>query len=389
MGSTTRVASHGRRSSRWLAAVAVGLATLLALLTGGMAEAVAAPAGKAAGVPAAAAAGPQGGPPVTVMTRNLYLGSELGPVFEATNQQQLVVAASQIWANVLASDFPARAEVLAEEVARDQPLLIGLQEVSRFSAVGASGSITIDFLDILLDALAARGLSYEAVSVAPAFQGTLPAIDPTLGFVEATLLDRDVILARTDVPPAQLTVLDEATGLFDAALTLPLPGAGEGATLRIDRGWQYVDVRARNREFRFVNSHFEAFDPGEVVRVEQARELLAGPLATDLPVVLVGDFNSNANADGRAYGLLTGTGGFADVWSLLRPGEPGLTCCHPADLRGDEVTLRSRIDLILVRGDVRARDVEVIGVDPALRTPSGLWPSDHAGVVARLMITGR
>jgi hypothetical protein len=53
------------------------------------------------------------------------------------------------------------------------------------------------------------------------------------------------------------------------------------------------------------------------------------------------------------------------------------------------VQLRSRIDLVLIRDGVRARTAEVIGVDPALRTPSGLWPSDHAGVVARVMITGR
>jgi hypothetical protein len=31
----------------------------------------------------------------------------------------------------------------------------------------------------------------------------------------------------------------------------------------------------------------------------------------------------------------------------------------------------------------------VIGIDPALRTPAGQWPSDHAGVVARVMITAR
>jgi hypothetical protein len=367
-----------RRAGRGVRALAVGLLALLTLgAVGGAAPASARGGG--------AANAPQGGPPVTVMTRNIYLGSELGPVFAAGNEQELVAAASQVWANVLASDFPARAEVLADEVARDRPLLIGLQEVSLWTAVGAGGSVTIDFLDILLDALAARGLSYEAVSISDAFEGSLPAIDPALGFVQATLLDRDVILARADVPPAQLTILHEDTGLFDAALTLGVLGQ----PLRVDRGWNLVDVQVRNRTFRFVNSHFEAFDPGEFIRVQQAQELLEGPLDTELPVVLVGDFNSDANAGGLAYAILTGVGGFDDVWSLTNPGVPGLTCCHAADLRNDEVDLRSRIDLILIRDGVRAKDAEVIGVDPALRTPSGLWPSDHAGVVARVMITAR
>jgi hypothetical protein len=367
-------------------ALAIALAMLLTLAAGGVADA--APGGKGGpptGKPAAAAAA-KGGPPVEVMTRNIYLGSELGPLFAAQNETQLVAAASQVWANVLASDFPARAEVLAAEVAEHRPLLIGLQEVSLFTAVNAQGaSISIDFLEILLDALADAGLHYEARAISPAFEGTLPAIDPTLGFVQATLIDRDVILVRTDVPPAQLTVLDEQVGLFDAALALPVLGQD----LRIDRGWGYVDVRVRNREFRFVNSHFEAFDPGEFIRVQQARELLDGPLDTDLPVVLVGDFNSNAEAGGLAYEILIEGGGFEDAWSTANPGDPGLTCCHDADLRNEVVDLRSRIDLILVRDGVRVRDMERVGIDPAMRTPSGLWPSDHAGVVGRVMITAR
>jgi endonuclease/exonuclease/phosphatase family metal-dependent hydrolase len=375
----------GRRAGWTWRALTVLLVVLLGLASVGMANA--APGKGKAGPPAgkpAAAAEAQGGPPVTVMTRNLYLGSELGGLFVAEGEAGLVAAASEVWANVLASDFPARAEVLAAEVAEHRPLLIGLQEVSRFSAVNAAGgSLTIDFLDILLGALADAGLHYRAVAIAPAFEGTLPAIDPTLGFVQATLLDRDVILVRTDVPPAQLTVLDEQVGLFDAALELPVLGQ----PLRIDRGWGYVDVRVRNREFRFVNSHFEAFDPGEFIRVQQAQELLDGPLDTDLPVVLVGDFNSDAEAGGLAYGILTAGGGFEDAWSTANPGDPGLTCCHDADLRNEQVDLRSRIDLILVRDGVRVREMERVGIDPAMRTPAGLWPSDHAGVVGRVMIT--
>jgi hypothetical protein len=321
------------------------------------------------------------------MTRNLYLGSELGGLFEAGSEAELVAAASEVWANVLASDFPARAEVLAAEVAEHRPLLIGLQEVSLFTGESGSGaSISIDFLDILLGALADAGLHYRAVAISPAFEGTLPAFDPTLGFVQATLIDRDVILVRADVPPAQLTVLDEQVGLFDAALTLDVLGQ----PLRIDRGWGYVDVRIRGREFRFVNTHFEAFDPGEFIRIQQAsRELLAGPLDTDLPVVLLGDFNSDAEADGLAYRILIDEGGFEDAWSTANPGDPGLTCCHDADLRNEVVDLRSRIDLILVRDGVRVREMERVGIDPAMRTPGGLWPSDHAGVVGRVMLTVR
>jgi hypothetical protein len=378
MDRRTGVVHGGSRLGRWWRVVTLAMVVLLTVAATGAADAS---PGKAAAGKAAA----DGGPPVTVMTRNLYLGSELGSLFAAQNEQQLVGATSQIWANMIASDFPARADVLAAEVAEHRPLLIGLQEVSRWDAVSAAGTVTVDFLPILLEALAARGQHYEAVSISEAFEGTLPAFVDGLGQSAVTLLDRDVILVRADVPPAQLTVLKEDTGLFDAALELPVLGQ----PLRIDRGWNLVDVQVRNRTFRFVNSHFEAFDPDEVIRVQQAQELLDGPLATDLPVVLLGDFNSDAEANGLAYEILTDEGGFEDAWQIANPGDPGLTCCHADDLRNEVVDLRSRIDLILVRDGVRVRDLERVGIDPAMRTPSGLWPSDHAGVVGRLMITAR
>jgi hypothetical protein len=382
VGRQTGVTRSGSRLGRWWRVLTLALVVLLTVAATGAADAS---PGKATPGGAAAGTAAQGGPPVTVMTRNLYLGSELGPLFEAQSEAQLVGATSQIWANMRASDFPARAKVLAAEVAEHRPLLIGLQEVSRWDAVSPAGTVTVDFLPILLEAFAARGQHYEAVSVSDAFEGTLPAIVPELGFAQVTLLDRDVILVRADVPPAQLTVLHEETGLFDAALELPVLGN----QLRIERGWNLVDVRVRNRTFRVVNSHFEAFDPNETVRVQQAQELLDGPLATELPVVLLGDFNSDAEDDGLAYDILIDKGGFEDAWETANPGDPGLTCCHAADLRNEDLDLRSRIDLILVRDGVRVRELERVGVDPAMRTASGLWPSDHAGVVGRLMITDR
>ena len=320
-----------------------------------------------------------------VVTRNLYLGAELGPIFAAQTPQQLVGAVSATYAAALASDFPGRAELLADEIVASGAHLVGLQEVSRWRT-GAAGTVaeTVvqDFLQILLDALAARGAAYETVSVSEAFDGQLPAFDPAVGMFEARLTDRDVILARADLPPSQLKVLSADDGRFAAALELPVLGT----PLRVERGWNAVDVKVRGKVVRFVNSHLEAFDPGEVVRRAQAQELLAGPLATDLPVILVGDFNSAAPT-GVAYGELLG-GGFVDAWTTARPGEDGLTCCHAADLLNPVPTFRTRIDLVLSRG-LEALTAERIGDDAGARTAEGRWPSDHAGVVARLRLPVR
>jgi hypothetical protein len=46
--------------------------------------------------------------------------------------------------------------------------------------------------------------------------------------------------------------------------------------------------------------------------------------------------------------------------------------------------LSHRIDLIMLRGAFTVEDISLIGNKPSDRTPSGLWPSDHAGIVATL-----
>lgn len=361
----------------------------------------------ATAAPASAVPG-KGAPPaqaqadreLTVMTRNLYLGAELGPIFDAASGPELLLAATTTYGAALASDFPGRAELLADEIVTHAPDLVGLQEASlwRVGAFGAdpenlapAETVTQDFLAILLDALAARGASYEPVSVVEAFDGQLPAAaGPTGPFFNVRLTDRDVILARTDLATSRLKVQASDAGLFDTALPLDVLGD----PLPVVRGWTSVDVKVRGKEVRFVNSHLEAFG-GEFFRNLQAMELLAGPLDTELPVILLGDFNSPAPS-GQTYQTLL-SGGFTDVWSVANPDDPGLTCCHRGDLLNppdedvpeDEREFDKRIDLILTRGGIGVRDATLIGVDGDHRTPEGRWPSDHAGVVATLTIPVR
>ena len=51
--------------------------------------------------------------------------------------------------------------------------------------------------------------------------------------------------------------------------------------------------------------------------------------------------------------------------------------------------LSVRIDYVLGRGPIAAQNLYLVGATPSARTPSGLWPSDHAGVVATLKIRGQ
>jgi endonuclease/exonuclease/phosphatase family metal-dependent hydrolase len=338
------------------------------------------------------------------MTRNLYLGASMGDAIAAPDPDRLADAADRILAQVRDNCFPERAEGIAAEVAAHQPDLVGLQEVAlwRCGPTGAPGTpggdatgarVDVDYLRVLLDALAARGLSYAPVpngvvtnfDVAAPQRVTSPAEDPQ----DLRLTDRDVLLVRTDVPSDRLSVAEAQAANFDTSLTLPAPGAAT-ATVTVPRGFVCVDATVHGRPVRVVTTHLDPIEPA--INLTQAEALLDGPADTTGPVVLLGDFNT-------VVGTGSGTGshdrlleaGFTDAWSQARPDRPGLTCCAPEDLGrsapGSGPGYDRRIDLVLFRGPgVRVEAVDLVGTDPADRTPSGLWPSDHAGVVAALSL---
>jgi endonuclease/exonuclease/phosphatase family metal-dependent hydrolase len=323
---------------------------------------------------------------VTVMSRNLYLGASLTPLFTAQDFPALIGAVLTTWAQVQATEYPTRAKALADEVAETQPDLIGLQEVTRWEFFTQQGVPVsrLDFLEILLDELAQRGQSYAPVASVTNFVGTQPyvAVDP---FQFLRLTDRGVILARTDLRAGDLRVSNDQAGNFATNLNLELPLPGEDSVdLEVLRGWTSVDVKVRGQSFRFVNTHLEAFDAsGEPLRTAQTMELLAGPLKTDLPTILVGDINSPAPA-GAAYVLLT-QAGLADPWPVLRPSEPGFTCCQDDDLRNATSKLETRIDVTLASSRFRATSIDLVGAHPSDRIED-LWPSDHAGVVTSFIL---
>ena len=102
-----------------------------------------------------------------------------------------------------------------------------------------------------------------------------------------------------------------------------------------------------------------------------------------LPVVLTCDCNA---APGSATYAVLRTAGLKDSWLQAQTGEPGFTCCQSPSLLNATSTLQSRIDYVFSRGGgLTAADAQIVGADPGSRsTPSGFWPSDHAGLFAEL-----
>jgi hypothetical protein len=76
----------------------------------------------------------------------------------------------------------------------------------------------------------------------------------------------------------------------------------------------------------------------------------------------------------------------SDVWDLINPGDDGFTAGMTNDLLGPVTLFTSRIDLVLFRGPMSAMSARNVGNLESDRTPSGLMPSDHAGVVASIRL---
>jgi endonuclease/exonuclease/phosphatase family metal-dependent hydrolase len=313
---------------------------------------------------------------VTVMSRNLYLGASLGPLTEATEETTLA-AVRAVWAQVQATSYPLRAKALAAEIVEEGPLLVGLQEVTTyrqrpFGGPAPDDDVVLDYLQILLDELAERGTPYRVIASVENFDGELPHVGgtPESNFF-LRLTDRDVIIARGDARTSELKVLGTDSENFDAALSLPIGGV----STPIVRGWVSADVKHRGQTFRFVNTHPEAFSP--VINADQIAELVGGPLATTLPTVLVGDLNAIPTSASMAPIFAAG---FADTALTAATRDAGPTCCFNDTVTGG--TLTSRIDYVLYRGRFDAVAQRRTGLAPV----NGLYPSDHAGVVADLLL---
>lgn len=332
------------------------------------------------GLPGPVAA--QAGAKVTVMTRNLFLGGDLNPSITAPTLPAFLAANAALLSHVDLVDFPARARLLAEEIVASKPDLVGLQEVAlwRTGALGDPAPATevrYDFLALLMSRL--TGHRYEVAVVAQEADLEAPAGAPHHMDVRLTM--RDVILVRHG---GRVKVTAASSANFVNNLVLALPSVG--STVTSTRGWTAVDAVHGRRAFRFVNTHLEAFHPG--VRVQQAQELLAGPVAgAPGDVILAGDLNTGPDlpvpANRLAYAALI-AGGLADTWPSLHPGDPGYTAGLGNDLTEPADDLEHRIDMVMYRGAVVPVDSWLVG--NTVRTAGGRWPSDHLGHIAVLAL---
>ena len=333
--------------------------------------------------------------PIKVMTRNLFLGAELTPLLSALEVSDLAALSGGIWRDIQASRFSERAGVLADEIVLADPDVVALQEVSLYrtqtpgdwstGAVPNATNVELDFLQLLLAAISARGGNYQSAAVQENADEELPATGLDGTTFDIRLTDRDAILVKDGV-----TFTPGPKGAFPTAFSIPV-GGPQGATLVFRRGFVTADVTRNGKAVRVVDSHLEVGSPLGRIQEQQARDLLEALKPMSGPMILAGDFNSPADGAGTASFMLLTTKSdafpapFRDTWQF-RQGTLGssfneFTCCMA--ITDTNSLPNERIDLILFRGGVLPVDTAVL--DPT-KTTSGLWGSDHLGVSAELQI---
>ena len=366
---------------------------------------------------------------VTVMTRNLYLGSDVGVAMDLI--PNLSAAAQFMWDQVKKTDFNKRAPKLAAEVIAKKPDVIGLQEATIWFCkknLFSKRTEVFNFTKQFLDATKAQGTEYvlaqkegktalntgysiaavpfvTMVSDPETFQPLFGQDKAACGFEIA-----DALAIRADLASKVLKVGNTE---YEQTYTI-VP-----TIMTIYRGYTWADIQIGNTPVRFVTTHLESlWDKNKVPNAAiQVQQLINDLKETKMPVVVMGDFNSDprdprmpenpnpgeqpvasdacpaGTSKCNAY-LLMSEAGFVDAgpdpmlpenytWGM----NALLTGPDPVRLKvakqlGNNAGYTDRLDYVFMKNGVTASSVALVGATP----PNNL-NTDHAGVVATLSIT--
>jgi len=367
-------------------------------------------------------------PQITVMTRNLYLGADVGVAMDLI--PNLPAAAQFMWDQVKATDFSKRAPKLAAEVIAARPDVIGIQEATLWFCkknLWSKRTEVFNFTEQFLKATKAQGQEYVlatkngktafntgfSISAVPyltmvndpeTFQPLFGQDKAACGFEIA-----DALAIRSELSDKVLAV---GNSEYETTYTI-VP-----TIMTIYRGYSWADIQIGNTPVRFVTTHLESlWDENEVPNAaKQAQQLIADLKDTKNPIVIMGDFNSDPrdprtkddpNAGGQPTASATCPGGTAICNAYLLMSEAGfidvgpnaldpinntwgmnalLTGPDPIRLKysqqmGNFAGYSDRLDYIFVRNGASPIASQLIGALP----PNNL-NSDHAGVVSLIKI---
>ena len=363
-------------------------------------------------------------PTVTVMSRNIYLGADVGVALELI--PNMPAAAQFMWDQVNKNDFSKRSVALAKEIQSYKPDVIGLQEATIWYCkknAWSKKTEVFNFTDQLLQAL---GGDYVLASK----DGTTAfnpgySINP-IPFVTMVkdperfqkLFGQDKAACGFQIGDALVIKKTLATQVIKVGNTEYEASYSIVPTLMtIYRGYTWADINIAGIPTRFITTHLESiWDENKVPNAaKQATQLINDVKETKMPLVIIGDFNSdprdprpsNAANPGlqptaskecpagdpkcSAYRLMR-EAGFDDAgpdssdpttytWGMdaLLDG-PDPDRLNAAKGMGNEYGFTDRLDYMFTKNGVDVMTSEIIG----FKSP---YATDHAGVFAEFAIT--
>ena len=243
------------------------------------------------------------GDTVTVMTRNIYLGADVGPAMKLL--PNFSASAEFMWGQVKQTDFSLRARGLAAEIESINPDVVAIQEATKWICtphVWSKKTVVYDFTQELISELAKGGSKYRIASAAgkDAFNVGF-AINPIPGLTMVhdpqtfqKLFGTDDAacgfqIADTLLVKSEFEIVNAGTSEYEKSYTI-IP-----TLMTVYRGYSWADINIHGSVIRFIATHLESlFDEGKVpVAKLQAEQLIADTNAVEMPLVVMGDFNSD------------------------------------------------------------------------------------------------
>jgi len=344
---------------------------------------------------------------ITVMSRNIYLGADVGVALELI--PNFPKAAQFMWDQVKKTDFATRAPKLARESAQDRPEIIGVQEATIWYCKKDFFSDKVEVFNFLDQFIAATKVRDPEV-FNPIFGQDSASCGFTIG---------DALLVRDDVKDR---IIQVGNTEYDATYSI-VP-----TLMTIYRGYTWADFKVQDSVVRLITTHLESiWDENKVPNSAlQAQQLVADLKDAKMPIVIMGDFNADyrdprpqgepnpgeqpvasetcptpGGAKCNAYSTMI-EAGFENAspdaknpryftWgaSALLNG-PDKKRALDAKKFGNQYGFTDRLDYIFTKNVYATVSSKIIGnVWP---DGSGVWdcgkdkcfPSDHAGVVATI-----
>jgi endonuclease/exonuclease/phosphatase family metal-dependent hydrolase len=321
---------------------------------------------------------------VTVMTRNLYLGSDIINLATAPDIPTLAQAAKAYFQTVEANKPEVRMKAIAAEIKKVKPDVVGLQEASRWNR-GPNGvqdnnidvlnanQVLIDYLKLLTDDLKADGLTYTVAKATTEMDIEGPHAD---GY-DVRLTMRDAIIVKKGIK-----VRARRGGNFKDKFSVDTKIGKANVT----RGYEAVDLQKGKTRFSVANLHAEAYSPD--IAESQVKEFVKKALPSKrYPAFVTGDINSDPGSVGtsdergterlpKAYKAMIAGGFFNQLPRRITSGYGEVLT------KNDPSKLDEWLDHIFTRGDIKLRRSSMVGT----KMVGGVWPSDHRGIVATFRI---